>query len=64
MPLHPSQKVITDSPEEYRIEVTLCPTSDFYQELLTHTETLTVVEPETVKKEYTEFLKVGLKKNK
>lgn len=64
LPLHPSQKVITESPEEYRIELTLCPTYDFYQELLTHAECLTVVKPEAVKPEYAEFLKIALKKNK
>lgn len=63
LPLHHSQKTIVDSGDEFRIELALCPTYDFYQEMLSHAERLTILEPQSVKDEYVEFLKTSLKKN-
>src|SRR5690606_25874260 len=64
LPLHHSQTTIIDSEDEYRIQLTLCPTYDFYQELLSHADRLTILEPQSVKDEFVRFLKTGLKKNK
>lgn len=64
LPLHHSQRILIDNEQEYRIELTLVPEYDFYQELLSHAEKLTVIEPDDVRKEYLEFLKIAIKKNK
>lgn len=63
LPLHHSQKTLIENHDEFRIELTLVPTYDFYQELLAHAERLTILEPKEVKKEYTEFLKLSFNKN-
>ena len=56
LPIHHSQKVLIDNDSEYRIELTLVPTYDFYQELLTHTGRMKIISPENVKAEYFEFI--------
>lgn len=63
LPLHASQKILVDSTEELRIELTLVPTYDFYQELLTHAERLKIIEPPKVKKEFLKFLQIAQKLN-
>lgn len=63
LPLHASQKILVDSAEELRIELTLVPTYDFYQELLTHAERLKIIEPSKVKKEFLKFLQTAQKLN-
>ncbi|TDX87094.1 helix-turn-helix transcriptional regulator [Epilithonimonas xixisoli] len=52
LPIHHSQKVLIDNDSEYRIELTLAPTYDFYQELLTHAGRMKILAPFNVKKEY------------
>ena len=64
LPIHHSQKILIDNQEEYRIELTLIPTYDFYQELLTHAERLKIVEPKTVRIKYLEFLQTAMNMNK
>jgi len=61
LPLHYSQKVLIDNNSEYRIELTLVPTYDFYQELLTHTGRMKIISPEIVKDKYFEFIKSAQK---
>ena len=56
LPIHHSQKVLIDNNSEYRIELTLAPTYDFYQELLTHTGRMKIISPENVRVKYFEFL--------
>lgn len=56
LPIHHSQKVLIDNDSEYRIELTLVPTYDFYQELLTHTGRMKIILPENVKKEYFKYI--------
>lgn len=56
LPIHHSQKVLVDNDSEYRIELTLVPTYDFYQELLTHTGRMKILSPENVKTEYFDFI--------
>lgn len=63
LPIHHSQKILIDNNEEYRIELTLVPTYDFYQELLTHAERLKIVETEKVRIKYLEFLRNAIEMN-
>ena len=56
LPIHHSQKIVVNNEDEYEIELTLVPTYDFYQELLTHAERLKIVEPKGVRSKYLEFL--------
>lgn len=56
LPIHHSQNVLVDNDSEYRIELTLVPTYDFYQELLTHTGRMKILSPENVKTEYFDFI--------
>ena len=49
LPLHHSQLVLIDNDKELRIQVTLCPTFDFTQEILSHADAVTVISPETYK---------------
>ncbi len=60
LPLHASQKVLEDNDDQYKIELTLVPTYDFYQELLTHTERLISIEPKEVKHEFLGILEHGV----
>lgn len=64
LPIHHSQKIVVENDEEFKIELTLVPTYDFYQELLTHAERLTIVEPKNVKDQYLKYLNHALKVNK
>ncbi|MNY65031.1 hypothetical protein D3C86_2022340 [compost metagenome] len=56
LPIHHSQKVLIDNDSEYRIELTLAPTYDFYQELLTHAGRMKILAPDSVKKEYINYI--------
>jgi len=60
LPLHHSQTVLEESEKVYKIELTLVPTYDFYQELMTNAERLISIEPERVKKEFVRILKAGI----
>lgn len=60
LPIHHTQKIISDTEEELKIELTLVPTYDFYQELLTHAERLLSIEPKSVRDEYVGFLQTGI----
>ena len=64
LPIHHSQKILVDNNEEFRIEITLVPTYDFYQELLTHAERLKILEPKNVRKKYLEFIQKSMEMNK
>lgn len=61
LPIHHSQKVLIDNDSEYRVELTLVPTYDFYQELLTHTGRMKIISPENVRDKYFEFIKSAKK---
>ena len=45
LPLHWSQKILTDNTKELKISLKLKPTYDFLMELLSHGDTLKVIEP-------------------
>ncbi|WP_209391405.1 YafY family protein [Chryseobacterium sp. RR2-3-20] len=60
LPIHHTQKILTDTNEQLKIELTLVPTYDFYQELLTHAERILSIEPKSVREEYVNFLQKGI----
>jgi len=51
LPLHSTQKVLVDNDKELRISLTLHITFDFVMELISLAENLTVIQPESLKKE-------------
>ncbi len=61
VPLHPSQKIIVDNADEFRIRLRLRITNDFVMALLSRSRSLTVIRPahlrERVRKVYEEALK-------
>jgi len=63
LPIHHSQKVLEDNEKEFKIEIKLAPTYDFYQELLTHARHLRVLKPDFIRENYLKFLEAGLEKN-
>ena len=64
LPIHHSQKVLAGNKNEYKIELTIVPTYDLYQELLTHAERLRIEKPLSVRKEYLKFLKKAQEMNR
>lgn len=60
LPIHHSQKIIVDDESEFKIQLELVPTYDFYQELATHAERLVKIEPKKVRDEYVNFLRKGI----
>ena len=60
LPLHHSQKIISETNSELSIELTLYPTYDFYQELLTHSERILAIAPKSIQDEYIRFLEKGI----
>lgn len=62
LPLHHSQKELTNDEKEYRIELLLHPTYDFVMELLSIGAEVKVLEPESLKKEMIKKLETTLKR--
>ena len=60
-PLHHSQKVLKDTAEELRIQLYVCITYDFIQELLSHGDRVRVVEPEGLVREIRKVYEKGLR---
>lgn len=60
LPIHHSQRIITQSSTEFQISLNLVPTYDFYQELLTHSERLIGIKPEHVKSHYLNVLQKAI----
>lgn len=60
LPIHHSQKILVDDGRDFKIQLQLVPTYDFYQELATHAERIIKIEPPKVKEEYVNFLKKGI----
>lgn len=61
VPLHHSQQILVDTPQEFRITLRLRITNDFIMELLSRSRSITVIRPislrERIKKIYEEALK-------
>lgn len=49
LPLHHSQEILIDDEKELKVKLTLYPTFDFIQEILSHGQNVTVVSPESFK---------------
>jgi len=64
LPLHHSQKELTNDEKEYRIELLLHPTYDFVMELLSIGAEVKVLEPESLKMEMIKKLEATLKRYK
>jgi predicted DNA-binding transcriptional regulator YafY len=64
LPLHYSQKIISENEEECIIELHLCPTYDFVMELMSIGAEVKVLEPESLKKEMIEKLEAALSRYK
>ncbi len=60
LPLHPTQQVLVETENEYRIQLKLYITWDFIQELLTMAGTFTVVAPEELREKLKDLLEKGL----
>lgn len=60
LPIHHSQRILIDTSAELKVELTLVPTYDFYQELLTHAERILSIEPIAIREEYVRFLQTGI----
>ena len=60
LPIHYSQKILVDDENNFKIQLQLVPTYDFYQELATHAERLIKIEPKKVREEYMSFLRRGI----
>jgi predicted DNA-binding transcriptional regulator YafY len=63
LPLHPSQEIITDDDNEFKIKVRLRITNDFVMELLSRSGSLTVIEPVSLKERVHSIYKNALKRN-
>lgn len=63
LPIHHSQEIIIDNDKQLQISLQLIPTYDFYQELLTHAERVTIVSPKMVKDEYLRFINKAIELN-
>jgi len=64
LPLHHSQKVVSENENECIIELYLSPTYDFVMELLSIGKEVKILEPESLKKEIIERLAANLKQYK
>lgn len=63
-PLHHSQKILADSPEEFRISLNLKITNDFVMALLSRSKSLMVIKPESLKLEIKKIYEKALERNK
>lgn len=61
LPIHPTQEVIIDSNDEFRIQVTVIPSYEFYSKIRSYGENVTVISPEDVIKEVQQSLNNTLK---
>lgn len=63
-PLHSSQTVLKDTPEEFRIRLNLKITNDFVMALLSRSNSLTVIKPESLRVRIKEIYEKALERNK
>ena len=62
LPLHHTQEVMVDTDEEFRIKLKVFITQDFIMELLSYTENLEILAPESLINEIKGHLESGVKK--
>lgn len=63
VPLHHSQKVIADTPDEFRITLRLRITNDFVMELLSRSRSLEVIRPQHLRERIRKVYEEALKRN-
>lgn len=63
VPLHHSQQVIADTPDEFRIRVRLRITNDFVMELLSRSRSLEVISPEHLRRRVHDVMEAGAERN-
>ena len=63
LPLHSSQKVLADTPEEFRIALRLRITNDFVMELLSRSRSLEVISPRHLRERIRKIYEDALKRN-
>lgn len=63
-PLHASQTIIKDTPEEFRIRLRLKITNDFVMALLSRSKSLTVIKPESLRAEIKNIYARALERHK
>lgn len=63
-PLHSSQTILVDTPEEFRIRLKLKITKDFVMALLSRSDSLTVIKPESLKTRIKDIYERALLRNK
>ena len=63
-PLHHSQTILTDTPEEFRIRLNLKITNDFVMALLSRSKSLTVIKPESLRLQIKNIYEDALERNK
>lgn len=63
VPLHHSQRVLVDTPEEFRISLRLRITNDFVMELLSRSRSLTVIKPQSLRERVKNVYEEALKRN-
>jgi len=60
LPLHHSQEILTDNKNELRIKLTLCPTFDFIQEILSHGSNVEVISPDSLRNQMINIIRTML----
>lgn len=63
-PLHHSQTILADTPEEFRIRLNLKITNDFVMALLSRSKSLTVIKPESLRLQIKNIYEDALERNK
>lgn len=63
LPLHHSQEILIDTPQEFRIKVHLKITNDFVMELLSRSNSLIVIAPESLRERINNIYKEALNRN-
>lgn len=63
VPLHHSQTVLADTPEEFRISLRLRVTNDFVMELLSRSRSLEVIRPQHLRERVRQVYESALKRN-
>ncbi len=63
MPLHHSQQILVDTPDEFRITLRLRITNDFVMELLSRSRSLEVIRPQHLRERVRQVYEEALKRN-
>ena len=63
MPLHHSQQIVADTPDEFRVTLRLRITNDFVMELLSRSRSLEVIRPQHLRERVRQVYEEALKRN-